>query len=183
MLNRPHVHPRQHLFKILMVIFCLLFFNYAYAAKGNGEVIVLGSIIEQPCSVLNEDIEVDFETMTNKDLFWGNDEKRNFTIELECELEVADLITIQFDSTDTSENGQLLNLSPSSQASGVGIKIKDALGNILTFGQPTGKVEINSGLNNLEFQAYVTRRADTQVLTDIGLGTFVATATFNIIYD
>ena len=121
--------------------------------------------------------------MTNKDLFWGNDEKRNFFIELECELEVADLITVQFNSTDTSENGQLLNLAPSSQASGVGIKIKDALGNILTFGQPTKTLQITTGLNRLEFLAYVTRRTDTIVLGDIGLGTFEASATFNINYD
>lgn len=182
MLNRLIGYVIKNLFKVTIVIYSLLFFGNVYA-KGNGEIIVLGSIIEQPCTVLNEEINVDFEVMTNKDLFWGNDEKRNFFIELECELEVADLITVQFNSTDTSENGQLLNLAPSSQASGVGIKIKDALGNILTFGQPTKTLQITTGLNRLEFLAYVTRRTDTIVLGDIGLGTFEASATFNINYD
>lgn len=183
MLDLPQINTIKKWFKITIVIYSLLFFSDAYAAKGNGEVIVLGSIIEQPCSVLNEEINVDFEVMTNRDLFWGNDEKRKFFIELECELEVADLVTVQFNSTDTSENSQLLNLAPSSQASGVGIKIKDALGNILTFGQPTATLQITTGLNRLEFLAYVTRRADTIVLGDIGLGTFEASATFNINYD
>jgi type 1 fimbria pilin len=164
----------------------LLFFSFAQAetrATGNGEVKVYGTIIEQPCSVLNEEINIDFGIMTNKDLFRYNNEYRKFNIELECDLGINDAVSIQFNSANTSESNQLLNLAASSEASGVGIKIQDALGEILTFGKPTTSIEVMNGINNLEFTAFVTRRADTLVLNDIGLGTFEASATFEIIYD
>lgn len=173
----------------MVVVICgLLFACHASAdearkSTGNGEIQVFGSIVEQPCSVLNQEIDVDFNTMTNKDLFYGNDEKRKFQIELECDEGVNDTITVQFNSSNTSENNQLLNLSPSSQASGVGIKIQDNLGKILTFGNPTENINIQSGLNNLEFTAFVTIKADTLSLNDIGLGTFDATATFELRYE
>ena len=151
--------------------------------KLSGEVKVYGTIIEQPCSILNEEINIDFGTMTNKDLFRYNNEYRKFFIELECDVGINDAVSVRFNSTNTSENRQMLNLSAQSQASGVGIKIQDASGRLLTFGEPSSSKEVIAGMNNLEYIAFVTGRSDSLVLSDIGLGTFEASATFEIIYD
>ena len=118
-----------------------------------------------------------------KDLFRYNNEYRKFYIELECDVGINDAVSVRFNSTNTSENRQMLNLSAQSQASGVGIKIQDASGRLLTFGEPSSSKEVIAGMNNLEYIAFVTRRSDSLVLSDIGLGTFEASATFEIIYD
>lgn len=186
MLKSNKLHKSSIQLNMMVVICGLLFVSHASADSrrtGNGEVQVFGSIVEQPCSVLNQEIEVDFGTMTNKDIFAFNNEYRKFHIELECDEGVDDTITVQFNGSNTSEDNQLLNLSASSQARGVGIKIQDNLGKILTFGQPTSSIDIRSGINNIEFTAFVTRKADTLTLNDIGLGTFDATATFELRYD
>lgn len=181
---------KKYKFKILrnfMLIGCsLLFLSHANAKtqqKGNGELHIYGMILEEPCRVLNEDIIVDFGIMTNKDLFRGNNEYRKFSIELKCDVEVNKAVNLQFNGMNTSENNQLLDLAASSQASGVGIKIQDALGSILTFGTPTKLVDVSAGIHHLEFTAFVTKKADTFALNDISLGNFEAFATFQIQYE
>ncbi|WP_343595981.1 fimbrial protein [Acinetobacter sp.] len=150
-------------------------------AQANGEIQVIGLILAEPCTLVNNDIVVDFGVLTNKDLF-KYDRLEKFSVELDCEPGTNETTQVQFSSTNTSENNTILNLDPTSQASGVGIKIQDDKGNYITFNQPQSSFYLKSGINNLDFIAHVSRKSDTLTLSDIHLGAFTATSSLIIEY-
>jgi len=186
MLKNDKKYNAKHRLRILIMSFGILLFNSAHAAPatGNGELVVTGRILEQPCITINDNpIIVDFGTITNKDIFKYSSMRQQFVIALNCDIGANGSVRVQFNSSNVSENNQLLNVSPQSQASGIGIKIEDESGNILTFGQRTVSVPISAGPNNIKFYSYVIKKSSTLQLSDIALGTFEASATFQIIYE
>lgn len=155
--------------------------TFSSTSHANGEIQVIGLILAEPCTLVNDDIIVDFGVLTNKDLF-RYDRLEKFSVELDCEPGTQEAVQVQFSSTNTSENNSILNLDTSSQASGVGIKIEDDKGNYIVFNEPQSSFMLNDGINNLNFTAHVSRKSDTLTLNDINLGAFTATASLIIEY-
>lgn len=148
----------------------------------NGELKIFGLLREEPCAVMTENIEVNFGTVTNKDLFRNNNELRDFQIEIaNCGSATLKSIGVKFYG-NASENNTLLNLNESSTASGFGVKILNDYGEIMTFGQTQKVQQFEQGRNVLNFTGMLQILKDTTSVDYITVGAFSATATFEVEY-
>ena len=148
----------------------------------NGEVKIFGLLREQPCAVMTENVEVNFGSVTNKDLFHNHHEYRDFRIELaNCGSATLKSIAVKFNGI-TSENNTLLNLNASSTASGFGVKILNDYGEVMTFGETQKVQAFEQGRNVLNFTGMLQLSKDTTSVHDIAVGAFTATATFEVEY-
>lgn len=148
----------------------------------NGEVKIFGLLREQPCAVMTENVEVNFGSVTNKDLFKNNHELRDFQIELaNCGSATLKSIAVKFNG-NASENNTLLNLNASSAASGFGVKILNDYGEVMTFGETQKVQAFEQGRNVLNFTGMLQLSKDTTSVHDIAVGAFTATATFEVEY-
>ena len=170
-------------FLILTFVFSTSSFAENKVTSGGTKVNISGVLLDEPCTLETDDIDVDFGYVTNKDLFYGNDEKRKFEIRLvDCKYEAFNGLSVQFLGTAT-ENNQLLNLNTTSSASGVGIKIFDDKGVPITFGQFSEVKNVLQANGILEFQAILTKESTVQSVNGITLGPFTAVAIFNLKYE
>jgi type 1 fimbria pilin len=184
---KKHIKTTKIIYIFYFAVLNLLFSSTTLAANnvdhGGTKVNISGVLLDEPCTLETDDIDVDFGYVTNKDLFYGNDEKRKFEIRLvDCKSEAFNGLTVQFLGTAT-ENNQLLNLNTGSVASGVGIKIFDDHGTPITFGQFGEVKKILQANGILEFQAILTKESTVQSVNEITLGPFTAVTIFNLKYE
>lgn len=173
---------------LLSISFGVFFMGYSTFIMARPDltkslVYIKGTVLKEPCTVEPNEIEVEFGDMSNKDIIIGRKKNRNFRINLiDCNLNAFQEYSIQFDGIAT-ENNQLLSLDPTSNGSGVGIRITDDQDRPVIFGTPTVKIRPIAPDNFIQFKATLQKRNDITDLSQIELGEFTAVSIFTVIYD
>lgn len=148
---------------------------------------IFGEIREPTCNIVNSDIDVDFGTIINKELYLRKKTRSiPFSIDLDkCDIKLNRDAVVKFvgnESTAPDLQG-FLDIDSSSTASGIAVGIENVNGKFIPLREDSTKWPINAEFVSLKFKAFV--EASNQAIQNgtIGLGPFRATATFYIAYE
>ncbi|ALH94760.1 hypothetical protein AOY20_03990 [Acinetobacter equi] len=148
----------------------------------NRQLNISGLIITRACELVTSEIDVDFGVISAPQIMNDMAPKEDFEISLN-NCPKANIRAVFTGNTDS--NHQLLNVTSSSTARGIGVRIYDEKDHIVTFGEtPTsGTTGINGVVHTLRFKAQVAKLPEVESIRDIKEGTFSASATYEVIYD
>ena len=171
--------------KFLVVAAALGFAANAFAAnpvnQGEGTIDFKGSIIDAPCSI-DENAstkEVDLGQVSNVLLAGGGKSNPvDFKIVLrDCSLATMSKVKTTLTGAPSSLNSDLLGIS--GNAEGASIAIIDGSGAAIKLGTATQPQPLVTGLNVLQFSAYL--QGDTTAA--VKPGTFTSTASYALSYE
>lgn len=145
---------------------------------------ITAEVVSQPCFLRPGDelIQLDFGDIVNKSLLlYGRTPGKPFTLHLEeCDPTIASSVRVTFAGKGASENSSLLALAGGSAAKGIAIGFEQG-GEPLPLNQASRAQALASGLNTLDFTAYVQLLPSGQA--SLAPGAFNASASFTLDYD
>lgn len=152
---------------------------------GHGKLTFKGSIIDAPCSIDAESLDqtIQLGAISKNQLASGGKSKPvPFNIQLhDCDAATADKASISFNGiAGDSAAGLSSSFAVTGQGSGVGVVIADLGGKVIKPDTPTTLPAMNSGDNELVFQAYVQGSSASDAVTP---GNFVSVANFMMTYE
>ena len=150
--------------------------------QGHGHVTFTGSIIDAPCSVSPEssDMEVPLGEVASSALKDGGESKPvTFNIQLQgCDVVTGKSVQVTWGgASDANASAADNMLGISGNASGAGIKLKDASAKEVVLGTPTTAQKLLSGNNIIMMSAYL--KGDGQTVVP---GDFTGSADFTLSY-
>ncbi|WP_369308855.1 fimbrial protein [Providencia rettgeri] len=154
----------------------------ASANQGTGKVTFEGSIIDAPCSIKNTDLSgsdaVKIGAISTVLLNAGKSSTpRSFKIELEdCDISTLSSVSTTF--TGIPSPIKAGSLAINGTAKNAAIVITDAGGNQIKLGDKSTPQNLNSGVNTLEYYAYLQGDSANAAVP----GEFTAVATFALSY-
>lgn len=171
--------------KILVAAASLTFAAGAFAAnpvnQGEGKIDFKGSIIEAPCSVdeAKTTKEVDLGQVSDVLLAGGGKSTpKDIQIVLtDCSIATKSKVKTTITGAPSAINADLLGIS--GNAEGASIAIVDGSGALVKLGEATKFQPLNTGLNVLNFTAYL--QGDTTAA--VKPGEFSSTATWALSYE
>lgn len=166
----------------------VMFSATANATQGSGLVHFKGTVINAPCGIDPDSVEqtVDFGQISQSYLNGGNKTRPvDFDIKLvNCEpAALTNGVKVNFSGGTYADKTQL---ATSGQATNSAIKISSqSNGSIVEFGKDiyTDSQELIDGNNTLKFSAWVEQALINGAAATVDVGTFGATANFNLAYD
>lgn len=154
----------------------------AAADQGSGVINFKGSVIDAPCSIPSESLNLEvglgaISTAALKD--GGKGIASDFKIELEqCDISVMKSVQTTFTGTPSTSVPD--GLAIVGTAKNAGIVITDANGDKIKLGEKSPSQVLFSGKNTLNFQAYL--QGDADQAKPATPGEFTAIATFALSY-
>ncbi|MBT2372347.1 fimbrial protein [Pseudomonas fluorescens] len=171
--------------KILVMLGAVSVMLLAMSAQA-APVSFTGELRQGACTIRpgDEDIALDMEQMLDKDLYLNTRMPgKDFAIHLDgCDVSVVDGVTITFTGAESMQLPGLLALDGSSVASGIAIGVESRAGVMLPFNTESSEYGLVTGSNEIALRAYVQGEPEAIANRSIGLGTFMATATFELVY-
>lgn len=172
---------------MLATVFAFSAISGAQAAdQGHGKVTFTGSIIDAPCSITPNSVDqtVDLGQISKVALLnGGKSTPRNFSIDLEnCSFgtpATKNKVQVTFTGMEAAAKNGLLGITGT--ATGAGVAITQADGEVIKLGVPTKEQTLQDGNNTLSFAAYMQGdSASSAVITE---GEFQAVADFTLAYN
>lgn len=164
----------------------LLLGGIAFSSQAGSDTLLLtitGEVVSQPCVLKagDENIKVDMSTITDADLARDKEgPTKPFQIHLEqCNASVAKSVKVTFSGTAAAGDAAVLALTPTSEAKGIGIGLREKDNTILPINKASRPVKVNDGNTTLDFGTYVKLLS----LPDLKPGKFTATANFKLEYE
>lgn len=151
-------------------------------AFANDRVInVFGLLATKPCELINSKIDIDFGSINPSEIMDNLTKAQDFEIQLDnCP---SSNIQTKFVG-DAIDNNQLLKISSSSAAKGIGIRLIDENNKLVIIGQNTSATTgIAGAIHKMKFKAQVAKQQNIQSVSDITEGIFTVTATYEISYN
>ena len=147
---------------------------------------IYGEILGPSCQVKQEDLYVEFGTLTNKDLIWhGQSISQDFNIEFECETADSYDVAITFTGQETFYSDLqrliIINGDTPSNPWGVAIQLTDTNGRSIPINAETETYQIKDN-SILNFKAYVKASQNAINNKNIRLGEFESVANFLVEY-
>ncbi|WP_171264680.1 fimbrial protein [Acinetobacter sp. ANC 4558] len=157
----------------------LCVFSTSYA---NDRIInISGLLVTKPCDLLTSEVDINFGVTNSPELMNDTAKRHDFIIRLNNCPSVNVRAKFIGNSTD---NNQILNVSEDSTASGIGIRLYDERGHVVTFGEDTSStIGVEGVVHILHFQAQVAKLQSIQSAGQIREGAFTATATYEVVYN
>ena len=161
---------------------------HSFAASDNLQTVIriYGEIVGPTCKIKNEDLFVDFGTLTSKDLIWhGRSTSQNFAIEFECDAEDSYEVAVSFTGQETFYNDlqRRIIIAGDTPANPWGIAIQLTTENSTSIPinaqTLTYSIKDSSALN---FKAFVEASQSAINRKNIRLGEFNALANFLVEY-
>jgi type 1 fimbria pilin len=145
-----------------------------------------GELAAEACTIVpgDEDISVDFDEISAQDLYsQQRTPGKSFRVRLQdCDLNVANSVTITFRGTQNSALPGLLALDSSSTASGIAIGLETPQSQPLPLNQASTPLLLNNGNYTINLLAYIQAEPDAIANRDIIPGNYSAVATFMLDY-
>ncbi|OTG80101.1 hypothetical protein B9T31_16460 [Acinetobacter sp. ANC 4558] len=161
---------------------------YSFAADDIAQTIIRihGEILGPTCKIKDEDLFVDFGTLTNKDLLWhGRSSSRDFAIEFECQTEDIYNVAISFTGQETfyTDLQRLIIIQGDTPLNpwGIAIQLVEPNGENMPLNAETATYTIKDQ-SALNFKAFVKVSQSAISRKNIRLGEFNAIANFLIEY-
>lgn len=147
---------------------------------------IRGEILGPTCEVKDQNLMVDFGTLTNKDLFWHTrSPSRGFAIEFECTTKDSYDVAISFTGQETFyldlQRMIIIDGDTPSNPWGVAIQLTYENGNPIPINAETETFKIKN-LSALNFKAFVQASQNAINNKNIRLGEFNAVANFLVEY-
>ena len=161
---------------------------HSFAATDNTQTVIRihGEILGPMCDVKNDDILVDFGTLTNKDLLWhGSSSTRDFAIEFDCKTEDTYNVAISFTGQETfyTDLQRLIIIEGDTPSNpwGIAIQMVEPNGENMPLNAETATYTIKDQAA-LNFKAFVKVSQSAMNSKNIRLGEFNAVANFLVEY-
>jgi type 1 fimbria pilin len=161
---------------------------YSFAADDNRQttIRIYGEILGPTCKIKDDDLFVEFGTLTNKDLLWhGRSSSRDFAIEFECTAKDNYNVAISFTGQETFYNDlqRLIIIEGDTPANpwGIAIQLVEPNGENMPLNAETATYQIKDQ-TALNFKAFVKVSQSAINSRSIRLGEFNAIANFLVEY-
>lgn len=170
----------------LIPIFSIPIFAFAESNVQQTVIRIHGEILGPTCKVKDDDLFVEFGTLTNKDLLWsGRSSNRDFAIEFECETEDSYPVAISFTGQETFYNDlqRLIIIEGDTPANpwGIAIQLIEPNGESMPLNAETATYQIKDQ-TALNFKSFVKVSQSAMDNKHIRLGEFKAIANFLVEY-
>ncbi|MEW5494375.1 fimbrial protein [Enterobacter cloacae] len=164
--------------------------NTAFLAQASEPTIGVhysGTLVADPCIILpgDEEISLEFGSVIDKYLYLNQRTiGKLFQINLsECDLSLGNTVKVSFTGVESTALPGLLAIDGNSTARGVAVGIETLAGEPLPLNKDSGSQMLTPGSNSLSLMAYIQGEPQAIEEKSITLGTFSATATFNLEYE
>lgn len=151
------------------------------------EVYFSGTLIADACEIApgDETVELDFRGVRDRDLYDSTrTPSEKFEIRLStCDLTMGNVVKVKLTGAENTALPGMLKLDSSSVASGVAIGLETESGQPLPLNQGVASYALTAGTNQLRLRAYIQGEPAALAGRTIGIGPFIATATFMLDYE
>lgn len=168
---------------MLFTVFCTIYTSTVFA----NDMKIFGNLVNTPCKISTNDIEVDFGEIRLLDFYDSNFklEKKDVTITLsDCDLSISRNFRIKFSGVENLKLPGFLALDNTDWNNGIGIGIESNNGSFLTLNKQSSLMDLlQNGQNDIKFRAYLKVTPEAIKNKTIKPGHFSAKAIFSFEYD
>ncbi|MCU6172061.1 fimbrial protein [Enterobacter bugandensis] len=172
------------------ILWLLPFLNNSAQASvqpGENNLHMYGALVAEPCVIPPEDeaVQLDFGTITDKYLYLHTRTAgESFSIHLtECDLSLADTVTVTFEGPESAALPGLLAPDGGSAASGIAVGLETMDAKPVRLNKNSGKIVLQGKNNVIVLKGYVQSEPEAIRTQGIVRGPFTATATFRLNYE
>lgn len=172
-----------------LIVFCCCsaLMLLSFTTQGTENVRLHGALVSEPCSIVagEENMKLDFGTVIDKYLYL-NQRTHGQRLELHlenCDLSLGNTVRMRFSGTENTHLPGFLAVDASSQASGIAIGLENLEGKALPVNLIGQKYPLVAGSSVIAVKAYIQGEPEALNNSALKLGTFNATAIFNLEYE